>query len=174
MDAHAKRAVVEKRAELEAAVARLESAAGGAPEGAREGVASWKARLTGESLWEDVAAAAGTYLLTGPKVSKRLKGPHGEAAKARVAYERTVEDVAGVGAVRADAEDSLLARCDHAFLLSLATQLEMYFVEALTRMTKEKAKGELQRRIAGMAEKEVDPDLIQPVLWRKVQGNLGP
>ena len=41
-------------------------------------------------------------------------------------------------------------------------------------MTQEKVKTELQRRIAGMAHKELDPELMQPVLWLKVQDNIGP
>ncbi len=70
------------------------------------------------------------------------------------------------------AKEGLLERCEAAFVLALTTTAEAYFVEILTRTSQDKMKGALQKRIATMSKKELDPELLQPVIWRQVQDNV--
>ena len=157
------RAVEEKKKALVDAVWQLEVVAGGSTEGG----GSWKARLTDTSPWEDVAAAAGTHLLTEPKATQRLRAPHHAAARAKEKYEQAVADAAG------DVDTTAITRAENAFELSLHTQAETKLVEILTRLPKDKVKAALQKQIAAMVAKEMDPDLLQAVLWQKAQDNLG-
>ena len=153
----------EKKKALVDAVWQLEVVAGGSTEGG----GSWKARLTDTSPWEDVAAAAGTHLLTEPKATQRLRAPHHAAARAKEKYEQAVADAAG------DVDTTAITRAETAFELSLSTQAETKLVEILTRQPKDTVKAASQNQIAAMVAKEMDPDLLQTVLWQKVQDNLG-
>ena len=45
-------------------------------------------------------------------------------------------------------------------------------MEILTRQTQDTVKGLLQRRIAALVGKHMDPEHIQPVLWQMVQDNV--
>ena len=58
---------------------------------------------------------------------------------------------------------------DEAFALPLTTQVETYFVERIARTATDKVKAALQKRIASMMAKQLDPDLVHSVILRMVQ-----
>ena len=66
-------------------------------------------------------------------------------------------------------DDALIKRCGEATELTLVTTAEAFCVEALTRTSKENVPRMLQGRIASMAKREVDAELLQPIIWQKVQ-----
>ena len=147
---------------LERAVAELEAVAGGGA-GAGE---SWKAKLSETSAWDDVASAAGAFLLAAPKASERTKPKHAAAGQAEARY-RAAAEAAG-----APGDATLLERTRRAYVLAITTQAEMYFAQTLTRTPKDRVAGELQSRMVSLSQKKVSPSLVQAVLWRKVQENV--
>jgi len=127
---------------------------------------SWKAKLTGESTWEDVQREAAYHLfpIGKPSIIKVLDDKYVAAEQARERWEIARKPLG------TPMPQDMETRLKRVLNSARVTSADAYFIETLSSTPQGKIKTKGRRRIASMGQpaKQVDVDDLFPLLWQEV------